>query len=75
MRFSRFPLVGGLLCLAAVAAAQSAELPSRTAKPAKSDDKAQSCEIDGHKGIAISGGACMRISGYVSVGVTAGNVK
>jgi hypothetical protein len=54
--------------------AHAAELPSRTAKP-KFDDKARACEIDGERGIALPAGGCVKIGGYLSVGVAAGNVK
>jgi len=63
-----------LALLAASVGANAAELPSRAAKP-KADDKARVCEIGGERGFAVPGGGCVKISGYVSVGAAAGNVK
>jgi hypothetical protein len=53
----------------------AAELPSRNAKSTQSDQKAHDCMIDGEHGIELPGGTCMRISGYVSTGVSAGTIK
>ena len=55
--------------------AWAAELPSRSAKSTLADQKARDCTIDGERGVELPGGACMRISGYVSTGVSAGTVK
>jgi hypothetical protein len=55
--------------------AWAAELPSRNAKSVQSDSKAHDCMIDGERGVELPGGTCMRISGYVSSGVSAGTVK
>ena len=67
-----------LACLAALTfagAAAAAELPSRAEKAKPAAGKAQECEIDGERGMALPGGGCVRVGGYVSVGVGAGNVK
>jgi hypothetical protein len=55
--------------------AWAAELPSRNAKATQADRKAHDCMIDGERGVELPGGGCVRISGYVSTGVSAGNVK
>jgi hypothetical protein len=70
-RSRRFALVA---LVAASVGAHAAELPSRAAKP-KADDKARACEIAGERGIALPNGGCVKISGYVSAGVAAGNTK
>ncbi len=49
--------------------AAAAELPARAAKAKPQADKARQCEIDGQRGFETLGGGCIRISGYVSVGV------
>jgi hypothetical protein len=68
LRASRFVPVLGILT---GFAASAAELPSRNAKPA-TPEKMQTCDIDGQPGFKLPGGeTCMRISGYVSAGVTA----
>ena len=50
--------------------ASAAELPSRAAKTKAPQDKARTCFIDGAKGVETPGGMCIRVSGYVSVGVS-----
>jgi len=68
----------GLIILATFAwtgASSAAELPSRQAKSKPVDPRAHECVIDGERGVALPGGGCVRMSGYVSVGVTGGNIK
>lgn len=55
--------------------ASAAELPSRAVKTKAPQDKARTCELNGEKGFMTPGGDCVRISGYVSVGVTSGNLR
>ena len=69
MRLAAFAAM--LLASGAVAA----ELPSRGPKPKPPEAKARACEIGGEAGLQTPGGGCVRISGYVSVGVSAGNPK
>ena len=53
----------------------AAELPSKNAKSAP-PVKSRSCEIDGQPGFELPGSeTCIRISGYISAGVTAGNIR
>jgi hypothetical protein len=52
--------------------AGAAELPSRAAK-GKAPEKARYCEIGGARGVLLENGTCVRVGGYVSVGV--GSVK
>ena len=68
----RLALVLALAALASVAGA--AELPSRAAK-AKPEEKLRTCEIGGEQGVLLDNGTCLRISGYISAGVTGGNVR
>jgi len=67
---------GLVLCAAALWAcgATAAELPSRGVKTKPPQDKARTCDIDGVRGIETPDGMCIRVSGYVSVGVGGGNV-
>jgi hypothetical protein len=61
--------------LLAAGGAFAAELPSRReAHPAKPQTP-RSCEIDGEPGFPLGNDGCLRIGGYVTVGVTAGNLK
>jgi hypothetical protein len=55
--------------------AGAAELPSRAAKAKPAEEKARSCEIGGEQGFVTQGGGCVRVGGYVSVGVGAGNIR
>ena len=67
---------GLALCAATfwVCGVGAAELPSRAAK-AKPAEKLRTCEIAGEQGVLLANGTCVRVSGYVSSGVEAGNVK
>ena len=64
------------LCAAALWAcgAGATELPSRAVKAKPPEVKARECVIAGERGFETPGGVCVRVSGYVSVGVTAGDV-
>jgi hypothetical protein len=71
--FRDFVLVGAVSL--AVNGAYAAELPGREAKKGVAP-KAETCDIDGRPGFRLPGGdTCMRISGYVSAGVTAAGSK
>ncbi len=60
---------------ALVGAATAAELPSRGDRAKPTEAKARACEIDGERGVELPGGACVRVSGYVSTGISAGTLK
>ena len=55
--------------------AGAVELPARTAKARPAENRAAYCEIDGVRGFATPGGGCVRVGGYVSVGVSSGGLK
>jgi len=66
-------LLGLAIASAQVAAAQAAELPNMRAAPAAPVKK---CNVGGMAGVVVPGsGACVKISGYVSGGVEAGNLS
>jgi hypothetical protein len=66
----------GVGLFVSIASGSAAELPSRNAKTPPAVAKAQTCEIDGHQGFKLPGSeTCMRVSGYISAGVTSGNLK
>jgi hypothetical protein len=48
----------------------AAELPSRGVKTKAPQGKVRTCLIGGEKGMETASGMCIRVSGYVSVGVT-----
>ncbi len=66
-------VLGSAAAIVAVVGAQAAELP--TMKPAP-PQHVRTCNVGGMAGVLVPGGnACVKISGYVSGGVEAGNVK
>jgi hypothetical protein len=67
----RLALVGALSVIGAVIA-QSAELPTMRAAPAK---RAQTCHVGGMEGVLTAGGLCVKISGSITAGVDVGNLK
>jgi hypothetical protein len=71
MRAAALAFAAGFWSFGAVAA----ELPSRSATTKPPETKARECFIGGERGFETPGGGCVRISGYVSSQVTAGNVK
>jgi hypothetical protein len=58
----------------AASGARAAELPTRLHDPKREPPKARTCEIDGERGVALPGGGCVKVGGYVSVGAAA-NLK
>lgn len=63
----------GFIAAAAAAGAYAAELPTMKPTPAK---HYKACTIGGMSGFQIPGSdACVKLGGYVSGGVEAGNVK
>ncbi len=70
-----------VLALAALAsfpcAGGAAELPSQAKKPKPPETAraVETCNIGGVVGVVAANGVCVRLSGYISVGVAAGTVK
>ena len=63
------------VAMACAIGAGAAELPSRAQKDKPSESKAKTCEIDGERGVVTPFGGCVRIGGYVTLGVSSGNLK
>lgn len=64
------PIVALVAALIAAAPAFAAELPS--AKKAKAPpESAKRCSIGGMSGVLAANGVCVKLSGYISAGVTA----
>jgi hypothetical protein len=72
MKRRALALAAAFVCTHTVSAA---ELPSRNAKSTQPDQKVRDCMIDGERGVELPGGTCVRISGYVSSGVSAGTIN
>jgi len=58
-------------------AGQAAELPAQNAqsKKPKQAEPVRHCDIAGSPGILAANGVCVRMSGYISSGVSAGQLK
>lgn len=56
-----------------VGRAPAAELPNMKAAPAP--QRAKVCNIGGMTGVLTAGGVCIKIGGYISAGVQAGNLR
>ena len=54
--------------------ASAAELPARSKKP-DPGEAVKHCDIAGSPGILAANGVCVRISGYISAGVGARQLK
>ena len=69
-----FALVTALL---GAIAGQAAELPARNAQSTKPKqaEPVRRCDIAGSPGILAANGVCVRMSGYISSGVSAGQLK
>ncbi len=69
-----FALVAALL---GAVAGQAAELPAQNAqsKAPKQAEPVRHCDIAGSPGILAGNGVCVRMSGYISSGVSAGQLK
>ena len=68
------------VALIGLAAGRAAELPAQSGanaqpKKAKPPEAVQHCNIGGIPGIMAANGVCVRLSGYVSTGVEAGQIK
>ncbi|MGD1037893.1 MAG: hypothetical protein ABR878_11995 [Roseiarcus sp.] len=67
-------LLGSAAAVSAATGAGAAELPSRNATPPAA--KAETCSVDGAPGVRLPGGqTCVRISGAISAGVSAGSLS
>ena len=54
--------------------ANGAELPSQNKKP-KPPEAVRHCDIGGSPGVLAANGFCVRMSGYISTSVKAGQLK
>jgi hypothetical protein len=57
-----------------VTSVAAAELPSQ-GKKAKSPEAPKHCNIAGSPGVLAANGVCVRLSGYISAGFSAGQIK
>jgi len=62
------------MALTAAAAASAAELPAH-AKRSKPPEAAKKCNVGGIPGVLAANNVCVRMSGYISAGFNAGQIK
>ena len=74
MAAERWTTFAILAVLALPAALSAAELPSQNKKP-KSPEAAKHCNIAGSPGVLAASGVCVKLSGYISTGFSAGRLK
>jgi hypothetical protein len=74
MNLDRALGLGFAIALLGLSCAEAAELPSQM-KNAKPRETVKHCNIAGSPGFLAANGVCMRISGYISAGVSVGHVK
>jgi hypothetical protein len=73
---SKFALCCAVSLLAAASFAYGAELPSKNAKPPSAAAAAKTCTVNGKPGVlAGDSGVCIKIGGYISGQIEAGNLK
>ena len=67
------PAWNGVLFLNVPVAA--AELPSQNNKRTKPPEALKHCNVAGYPGVQAANGVCVRLSGYISAGFNAGQIK
>jgi hypothetical protein len=66
---------GLVAALALGGSAGAAELPSQSNKKTKPPEALKHCNVAGYPGVLAANGVCVRLSGYVSAGFNAGQIK
>jgi hypothetical protein len=77
MIIQRWAAFAAAAALLGALASQAAELPSQRGQThkAKETQAAKTCNIAGNPGVLAANGICVRLSGYVSSQVSAGQLK
>ncbi len=77
MIIQRLAAFVAVAALVGALASQAAELPSQRgqAHKQKQTEAAKTCNIAGEPGVLAANGVCVRLSGYVSSQVSAGQLK
>jgi hypothetical protein len=71
---NRSIVCGFVAAMMLVASVAAAELPSQ-GKKARSPEALKHCNIAGSPGVLAANGVCVRLSGYISAGFNAGQIK
>ncbi len=66
---------GFLAALTLAGSVAAAELPSQNNKKNKAPEALKHCNIAGYPGVQAANGICVRLSGYISAGFNAGQIK
>jgi hypothetical protein len=74
MTFERSIALGLAISLFGLSLAEAAELPSQM-KKARPPEAVKHCNVAGLPGVLAVNGVCVRISGYISAGVNARQLK
>ena len=74
MAARRWTAFAVLAILAFPAALPAAELPSQNKKP-RPAEALKHCDVAGSPGVLAANGLCVKLSGYISAGFTAGRLK
>lgn len=71
---NRSIVCGFAAAMAFVASVAAAELPSQN-KKAKPPEALKHCNVGGSPGVLAANGVCVKLSGYISAGFNAGQIK
>jgi hypothetical protein len=72
---NRSILCGFMAALTLAGSVAGAELPSQNNKKTKPPEAVKHCNIAGYPGVQAANGVCVRLSGYISAGFNAGQIK
>jgi hypothetical protein len=72
---NRSILCGLLGALALAGSVAGAELPSQNNKKTKPPEGLKHCNVGGYPGVQAANGVCVGLSGYISAGFNAGQIK
>jgi len=72
---NRSILCGFMAALTLAGSARGAELPSQNNKKTKPPEALKHCNVAGYPGVQAANGVCVRLSGYISAGFNAGQIK
>jgi hypothetical protein len=72
---NRTIVCGFMAALTLAGSAAGAELPSQSNKRTRPPEALKHCNVAGYPGVLAANGVCVRLSGYISAGFNAGQIK
>ena len=72
---NRTIVCGFMAALTLAGSATGAELPSQSNKRTRPPEALKHCDVAGYPGVLAANGVCVRLSGYISAGFNAGQIK